>query len=123
MMNSDQTSPPEVAPQSIQGAAVIPEISTTRALALLALLTLAMFFDVLFIHPKRVLSSAAMDLNYFFIHWLHFGFGELKAGRLALWNPHYFSGAPFFGGFQPGLLYPLNFLYLVLPLEAAINWT
>lgn len=113
-----QPQPPPSAP-----APAIREIPTWLALGLLAALTLGMFFHVLFVHPKQVLSSGDMDLNYFFIHWLHFGFGELTAGRLALWNPHYFSGAPFFGGFQPALLYPLNFLYLSLPLEAAVNWT
>lgn len=99
------------------------ELPVWLALALLASLTLFMFFDVLFVHPRKVLSAEYMDLGYFFVHWRHFGFEELKAGRLALWNPHYFSGLPFFGGFQAGLLYPLNFLYLLLPLEPAINWT
>ena len=42
-------------------------------------------------------------------------------GRLALWNPHIFSGTPFFGGFQSALLYPPNWLYLCLPLAGAIN--
>jgi hypothetical protein len=102
---------------------LIGELSTTRALLALAVLTLAMFFDVLFVHTDRVLSSGAMDLNIFFIHWIHFTVGELTHGHLALWNPHYFSGAPFMGGFQPGILYPLNLLYLVLPMVPAINWT
>ena len=47
----------------------------------------------------------------------------MKSGHLALWNPHCFCGAPFFGNFQSALLYPLNFLYLLLPLSAAINST
>ncbi len=109
--------------QPSANAPEIREIPTWLALCLLAALVLAMFFDVLIVHPKRVLSAGNMDLNYYFIHWRYFSVGELKAGRLALWNPCYFSGAPFFGGFQPALLYPLNFLYLLLPLEPAINWT
>jgi hypothetical protein len=44
-------------------------------------------------------------------------------GNLALWNPHLFSGAPFFGGFQSALLYPPNVLFLVLLLGPAINWS
>ncbi len=40
---------------------------------------------------------------------------------MALWNPHIFSGMPFFGGFQSALLYPPNWLYLLLPIAKAIN--
>ena len=56
------------------------------------------------------------------MHWRGFGFGEIARGNLPLWNPHIYSGAPFLAGFQSALLYPLNVLYLVLPLAKAINW-
>ena len=70
---------------------------------------------------ELVLSDSERDLALQFIHWRKFGFDELRAGRLALWNPHIYSGAPFFGGFQSALLYPPNWLYLCLPLVVAIN--
>ncbi len=57
-----------------------------------------------------------------FLPWRQFGFSELAKGNLALWNPHIFSGAPYFGGMQSALLYPPNWLCLVLPLPLAINW-
>src|SRR5688500_17581492 len=57
-----------------------------------------------------------------FLPWRDFGFRELRAGNLALWNPHVYGGAPFLGGFQSALLYPPNWLHLVLPLGHAINW-
>src|SRR6266478_3387265 len=44
------------------------------------------------------------------------------AGLLAL-TLAMFSGAPYFGGMQGGLLYPPNWLFLFLPSAAAINWT
>jgi len=47
----------------------------------------------------------------------------LRAGNLALWNPHIYAGAPYFGGFQGALLYPLNGLFLVMPVAQAVNWT
>lgn len=93
------------------------------ALLLLAALTLAMFADVLLLGQGRVLSASGNNLFHYFVHWRDFGFQELRAGHLALWNPHYYSGTPFFGGFQSALLYPLNVLFLVLPLGAAINWS
>ncbi len=92
-------------------------------LGLLAALTLAMFGDVLFTSQNIVLSGSDNDLTYQFIHWRTFGFGELRHGNLALWNPHLFSGAPFFGEFQSALLYPPNALFLFLPLGMAINWS
>jgi hypothetical protein len=60
-------------------------------------------------------------LAYEFIYWRYFGFNQLSHGNLALWNPHVFCGVPFFGGLQSALLYPPNFLYMVLPLALATN--
>jgi hypothetical protein len=88
----------------------------------LLVLTLAMFFDVLFLPGDAVLSNAKTDLAVQFVHWRGFGFGEMLRGNLPLWNPHIYSGAPFLAGFQSALLYPLNVLYLFLPLAKAINW-
>ena len=101
--------------------AATPAGEITLASAFLFLLTLGMFAGVLFGPGNVVLSNIDADLAKQFIHWRAFGFGELRAGRLALWNPHIYSGAPYFGGFQSALLYPPNWLYLVLPLGRAIN--
>ena len=92
-------------------------------LSWLALLTLAMFLDALIVPGSRVLGAAQTDLAHQFLPWRDFGFGELAKGNLALWNPHIFAGAPFFGGMQSALLYPPNFLFLALPLPLAANWS
>jgi hypothetical protein len=104
-------------------APALVEVPNWLCLSLLALFTLAIFSKVLFLKPQEVLSEAGWDLQYFFLHWRYFGFHELGSGNLALWNPHTAAGAPFFGNMQSALLYPLNFLYLLLPLVPAINWT
>ena len=70
---------------------------------------------------ERVFSNVERDLALQFVHWRKFGFDELRAGHLALWNPHIYGGTPYFGGFQSALLYPPNWLYLCLPLAVAIN--
>jgi hypothetical protein len=88
----------------------------------LALLVLAMFFDVLLV-PREVLGTANADMVFQFLPWREFGFSELAKGNLPLWNPHIFSGAPFFGGMQSALLYPPNWLFLFLPLPLATNWS
>ena len=89
--------------------------------ALLLCITLAFFGDIIFSSEEEVLSRKGTDTFYEYVHARHFGFNELRQGNLPLWNPHIFSGMPFFGGFQPALLYPLNFPYLFLPLHRAIN--
>jgi hypothetical protein len=97
--------------------------STLISLAGLFVLTLAMFGDVLFTGGTRVLGHQGADLFLQYYSWRDFGFRELAKGNLALWNPHIFSGAPYFGEMQAALLYPPNWLFLLLPLVAAINWT
>ena len=97
--------------------------STIISLALLLALTLAMFADVLFAGGTRVLGNQASDLFLQYYAWRDFGFSELAKGNLALWNPHIFSGAPYFGGMQGAQLYPPNWIFLILPLPVAINWS
>lgn len=73
--------------------------------------------------PGRVLGVEGGDIALQFIAWREFGFDALRRGDLAFWNPHVYGGAPFLGGFQSALLYPLNALHLLLPAEQAINAT
>lgn len=89
-------------------------------LALLALTT-AMFAGPPLWPGDQILSNRGTDLATQFVYWRQFGFEHLRAGHLALWDPHVFGGLPFMGDFQSALLYPPNCIYLVLPLAKAIN--
>jgi hypothetical protein len=80
-----------------------------------------LFFPVLFT-TQQVVAAPGTDLAMQFLSWREFGFGELRNGHLALWNPHIFGGTPYFAGFQSALLYPPNWLHLFLPVGLAINW-
>lgn len=93
------------------------------ALAALFALAIAMFSDLLFTGGTRVVGYQITDLYLQFLPWRDFGFRELARGNLALWNPYIFGGAPYFGAMQGALLYPPNWLFLVLPLAPAVNWT
>ena len=84
-------------------------------------LTLLMFADALFSPRAVLLAQQGTDLSAYFVYSHEFGFGQLAQGNLALWNPHIFSGVPYFGDFQSALLYPPNWLFLVLPIAKAIN--
>jgi hypothetical protein len=87
------------------------------------LLVLVMFGDTLVGASPPVVGAPTTDLALQFLPWRQFGFDELARGNLALWNPYIYAGAPFFGGMQSALLYPPNWLHLVLPLPLASNWT
>jgi hypothetical protein len=93
------------------------------SLGSLALLVLFMFGDLLWAPGHRALGAADTDLYLQFVSWRDFGFRELAQGNIALWNPHIYGGAPYFGGMQAALLYPVNWLFLVLPAALAFNWT
>ncbi len=46
----------------------------------------------------------------------------IAAGQIPLWNPQIFTGMPFFAGGQASMLYPLNILFYLLPLDLAYGW-
>ncbi len=98
-----------------------PKRPTLAAATVLLVTTLAMFGDLLLFSRGKVPSNPQTDLGLYFIFWRDFGFSELLHGNLALWNPHVFCGTPSLGGFQVALLYPPNWIYMILPLATAIN--
>jgi hypothetical protein len=90
-------------------------------IAVLLGLTLGMFGDVLFTSRPVVLSDSGNDLASQFIYWRAFAADQLRHGHLPLWNPHVFCGMPYLGWAQTAVLYPTNWLDLVLPLPLSIN--
>ncbi len=80
-----------------------------------------MFGDVLFTNRPVVLSEEQNDLGQYFIFWRAFAADQLRHGHVPLWNPHIFCGTPFLGWSQGGVLYPPNWLDLLLPLSLSIN--
>ncbi|MCI0353100.1 MAG: YfhO family protein, partial [Acidobacteriales bacterium] len=69
--------------------------------------------------PHNALVSDLVLENF---QWKSFIRANLAQGELPLWNPHQFSGIPFFAAGQQSTLYPFNLLYYVLPLPAAYGW-
>ena len=45
----------------------------------------------------------------------------MRSGHLPLWNPYIFSGMPLFGAAQAGVLFPLNWFYLIFSAPLATN--
>jgi len=104
----------------VQNLRRLPSSPNFAPMALLAL-CLLVFGDILTGIRHGVLSGSTTDLATEFYYWREFGFSNLRHGHLAQWNPYVCGGVPFFAGWQAGFFYPPNWIYLLLPLNAACN--
>ncbi|MBU4288664.1 MAG: YfhO family protein [Proteobacteria bacterium] len=84
---------------------------------LLCVVCLIYFHDILtskFLFTER-------DLSIFFlpprICWVEM----IKGFQFPFWNPYFYCGQPLFATLQPGILYPLNLLLILLPFDLAFN--
>jgi hypothetical protein len=58
------------------------------------------------------------DVTYQVQPWLLFLRDELRGGRLPLWNPFVYAGAPYWSNGSSAPLFPLHLLFVVLPEQA-----
>ena len=76
----------------------------------------------------RTVSGAAYrpadggDLVSFLYPTYRFAAQTLSQGKLPLWNPHLYGGAPFIGDIQAGFLYPPNLLLFLLNPTFDYRW-
>ncbi|MCX7680454.1 MAG: YfhO family protein [Anaerolineae bacterium] len=88
------------------------------ALVLLAGTVIACFWRIAL--AGRVLAGGDI-LTYFYPYWAE-ATQALRAGRLPLWNPYLFLGAPFLANSQVGFFYPLNWpLWLLWPPHRSVH--
>ncbi len=59
------------------------------------------------------------DFRSYYLPNAEFAASRLADGNLPLWNPYQGAGGPFLATIQPGVLYPPNWLHLLLPSEIA----
>lgn len=97
----------------------MPDRKTLLSFTLIFILGISLFHNAL--TGANLLTER--DLSVFFIPprllWLEI----LRGGEFPLWNPYALLGHPLFATLQPGILYPVNILLLVLPFDLAFNWT
>lgn len=60
------------------------------------------------------------DITYQVQPWLLFLRHEMRAGRLPFWDPHQFSGSPYWSNGSGAPLFPLHLLFALLPLQ--LGW-
>src|SRR4051812_21969878 len=76
-----------------------------------------------FYTPLSTSNRIAYDFDIwaFFYPLRQYAADALRDGRFPLWNPDIFLGSPFYANAQTALLYPLNLVFLVLPVPAAYS--
>src|SRR2546427_2738344 len=68
------------------------------------------------IAPGPVRPNQALgDVTQVFHPWTLWAAHEVRAGRLPLWNPYAYAGAPFFSNPQTACVFPLTWLAWALP--------
>ena len=81
----------------------------------------ALFFNRLAF--SNLILARGDTFLYFYPYW-HAAATALRAGRVPLWNPDIFMGAPFLANSQAGFFYPLNWpLWLLLPAPYTVSAT
>ena len=67
-------------------------------------------------------AIARGDLLLYFYPLRDYASAAIREGRLPLWNPHTFMGAPFLANSQAGFFYPFNVITAWMPTEQAVSW-
>ena len=94
-------------------------------MATLALLA-ALFLLVLLFYRKVSLTNLVLvdyDLLTYFYPYKEAAAAAIRDGRLPLWNPYLFTGAPFLANPQTALLYPLNLPGYALSAPQAVKYS
>ncbi|RME76970.1 MAG: hypothetical protein D6784_04705 [Chloroflexi bacterium] len=83
------------------------------------LLTLLFFWKILLTN----LILVGVDVFLYFYPYKAYAAQALRQGRLPLWNPHLFMGAPLLANSQVGVLYPLNWPLVWLDPPRQVAWS
>ena len=96
-------------------------IFTSRLAAPLALAALpALFFwRLTFLGETLYWGTPLLQ----FYPWRSFAVQEYLSGQIPLWNPHVGLGAPLAANLQSAVFYPMNLIYLLIPIERAMTVT
>lgn len=71
----------------------------------------------------RASNPRQLDIVAQFYPYMQFSHDAIRQGVFPLWNPHYLSGHQYFAGFQPALLFPLNWFFFLGDPKAAFGLT
>lgn len=87
----------------------------------LALITPTLILLRAFVFGEKVLFWGTPLLQFY--PWRELAVQMLRSGQLPLWNPHLGNGTPLAANLQSAIFYPLNALYLFVPVCWAMGYT
>jgi len=97
------------------------KLSNLSIFFILLFIILILHIDILIAPLNSYFSGFDLkDLNYF-INIRQYTADCLLNGIFPLWTTKIFCGMPFFANSETAILYPLNFIFLLLPVSKAIN--
>ncbi|MCS7253014.1 MAG: YfhO family protein [Armatimonadetes bacterium] len=70
----------------------------------------------------RRVHAPLLDVIQQYYPWRKLYSESIRDGELPLWNPYMFSGTTFVGNGQSAIFYPLNFIFVVMPVDLAFGW-
>jgi len=70
----------------------------------------------------HAVKAPLLDVVQQYFPWRKFYAESLRQGELPLWNPFMFCGTSFVGNGMSAIFYPLNLLFVALPVETAFGW-
>src|SRR5258708_9621689 len=88
-----------------------------RAAVALLLLIIAVYWKLI-LFPSGYVWFDHYDMCQLEVPSLQFLARGIHSGHFPLWDPHVWAGLPVLGVGQPCPVYPLNLLFLALPLKA-----
>ena len=71
----------------------------------------------------HAVKAPLLDVIQQYFPWRKFYAESLKQGELPLWNPFMFCGTSFVGNGMSAIFYPLNLLFVIMPLKLhLVGW-
>lgn len=99
------------------------KLSNLSIFFILLFIILVLHIDILLAPLNSYFSGFDLkDLNYF-INIRQYAADCLLNGIFPLWTTKIFCGMPFFANSETAVFYPLNFIFLLLPISKAINFS
>ncbi|MBQ3834508.1 MAG: hypothetical protein II816_03230, partial [Elusimicrobia bacterium] len=101
----------------------INKLTNIHVAVFLFFVVLAAHLDIIF-YPSGIFFSSLNygDLNYY-INLRLFTFGSLLSGIFPFWTTKILCGVPVFANSESAVFYPLNLMYVFLPVSKAINFS
>lgn len=96
-------------------------IQKIMPVALIVFLALLFFGRTLIPIKEQIIYGG--DLLSQFYYWKGYLADSIRSGIIPFWNPYNFSGTPFLAHPSTAFFYPLNFIFLLLPLNLAFSYS